>query len=308
MIAANVWCSSTAVWNQFTGGLQYTINSEGKCNAFAFSPSDKILVYHDGKMAVVISTENWKKRFQLNGAHSMAITSIVFSPDGSLIATTGYDGIIAVWDSTDGKHIRSIPTNTTPKTIIFNDDNSLMSVSTGLNKNTSTIWKVEDGSIIKPFNSLSIAVDAVWPKKSSLFVLLKGLCSWQLYDFYNDNFLFQGTTSLTNSTCKLNKNAQLLAMAKYCDTAVDNYNKYCLKSNVAIIDVATNTTITGLANIDHLESMVFSDDSRLFIIGTDHGSIFIIKIPSLCSLKKQQQNSYQQLKNNTFIDLFFEFD
>jgi WD40 repeat protein len=81
----------------------------------------------------------------LNG-HDEPITDIVYSPDGSLIATSSLDGTIRFWDAADGSPIRTLTGHGGGvNSIAFSPDGQ--QIVSGSDDRSAIIWNVADGSV-----------------------------------------------------------------------------------------------------------------------------------------------------------------
>jgi WD40 repeat protein len=84
-------------------------------------------------------------RIALDG-HDGPITDIVYSPDGSLIATASQDGSIRIWDAANGSPIRTLTGHGGGvNSIAFSPDSQL--IVSGSDDRTAIIWNVSDGSV-----------------------------------------------------------------------------------------------------------------------------------------------------------------
>merc|ERR1712171_30282 len=103
------------LWNTL-GECKYTIQSEGEGHAewvscVSFSPNaSHPLIVSGGwdKLVKVWQLSNCKLRTNLIG-HSGYINAVTVSPDGSLCASGGKDGVAMLWDLNEGKRLYSLP-------------------------------------------------------------------------------------------------------------------------------------------------------------------------------------------------------
>ncbi|MFQ5941957.1 MAG: WD40 repeat domain-containing protein [Anaerolineales bacterium] len=88
----------------------------------------------------------------ING-HNGPITDLIFSPDGSLIATASQDGSIRIWDATDGSPLRTFTDHRGGVNSIAFSPNGQLMVS-GSDDRTAMLWSVADGSLQRILNPL----------------------------------------------------------------------------------------------------------------------------------------------------------
>ena len=73
--------------------------------------------------------------------HTSPVTSVAFSPNGALIATTAWDNSISIWKASDGTKLKVINDHKRyPTKITFSPDGSIL-VSCGWD-GTIRLWKV----------------------------------------------------------------------------------------------------------------------------------------------------------------------
>jgi len=103
------------LWNTL-GECKYTIQSEGEghsewvsCVSFSPNASHPLIVSGGwDKLVKVWQLSNCKLRTNLVG-HSGYINAVTVSPDGSLCASGGKDGVAMLWDLNEGKRLYSLP-------------------------------------------------------------------------------------------------------------------------------------------------------------------------------------------------------
>jgi len=103
------------LWNTL-GECKYTIQSEGEghsewvsCVSFSPNASHPLIVSGGwDKLVKVWQLSNCKLRKDLQG-HSGYINAVTVSPDGSLCASGGKDGVAMLWDLNEGKRLYSLP-------------------------------------------------------------------------------------------------------------------------------------------------------------------------------------------------------
>ena len=120
----------------------------GKVNRVKFSADGKFLVIASGVTglygeALVIETETLKihRRFE---AHRDSIYGIDISHDNSIVATSGYDKAILLWDVASGKQLKSLKGHNGPVNDVHFSSNSKQLVSASSDQ-TLKVWSVEKG-------------------------------------------------------------------------------------------------------------------------------------------------------------------
>jgi WD40 repeat protein len=125
----------------------------GKVTALAFSPNGQHLAAASGapgtsgevRLYDVPSTgaPDSKAKFILP-AHTDLIYDVSFSPDSKLLATTGYDRLIKLWDVASGKEIRVLKDHSdTVYSLSFSPDGKLL--ASGAADRAVKVWDVASG-------------------------------------------------------------------------------------------------------------------------------------------------------------------
>lgn len=130
---------------------------EGKVNAVHFSPDGESIVVATGTsgllgVAILFETESGKpvRRFGKESHHDILFDA-EFSPDGSLLATAGYDRVIRLWDVVSGKYLRNFPShNGAVYDLAFSPDGKVLASASG--DFTGKIWNVGTGERLDTLN------------------------------------------------------------------------------------------------------------------------------------------------------------
>lgn len=138
------------LWNT-VAECKYTIEDENKHNDWVscvrFSPSDtETLIVSCGwdKVVKVWDLKNCELKTNLVG-HTSSLYTVTISPDGSLCASGGKDGIAMLWDVNEGKHLYSLPANSTINSLCFSPCNYWLCAATD---NSIKIWNLEEKEIL----------------------------------------------------------------------------------------------------------------------------------------------------------------
>lgn len=146
---------------------KYTIE-EDKHNDWVscvrFSPSEReTLIVSCGwdKVVKVWDLTNCVLKTNLVG-HTSALHTVTISPDGSLCASGGKDGVAMLWDVNEGKHLYSLQANSTINSLCFSPCNYWLCAATD---NSIKIWNLEDKDVLAElFRPTTTDADA-GPKK-----------------------------------------------------------------------------------------------------------------------------------------------
>ena len=130
---------------------------EGKVNSVHFSPDGKGLIVATGTsgllgVAILFDLESGGeiRRFG-EESHRDILFDAEFSPDGTLLATAGYDRIIRLWDVASGKFLRDFPShNGAVYDLAFSPDGTVLASASG--DFTCKIWRVADGERLDTLN------------------------------------------------------------------------------------------------------------------------------------------------------------
>ncbi|KAF8822939.1 guanine nucleotide-binding protein [Cardiosporidium cionae] len=139
------------MWNTLAE-CKYTIQRdqhEDWVSCVRFSPSNQQLIVSCGwdKVVKVWSLDKFELRTVLVG-HRSALYTLTISPDGSLCASGGRDGVAMLWDVHEGKHLYSLDAGSTINSLCFSPCNYWLCA--GTNKSIQ-IWDLEFKVIINEF-------------------------------------------------------------------------------------------------------------------------------------------------------------
>ena len=137
------------LWNTL-GECKYTIQEEGHSewvSCVRFSPSTQAPVIVSAgwdKLVKVWSLSNCKLRTNLVG-HSGYLNSVTVSPDGSLCASGGKDGIAMLWDLTEGKRLYSLEAGDVIHSLVFSPNRYWLVAATST---SIKIWDLESKGMV----------------------------------------------------------------------------------------------------------------------------------------------------------------
>jgi WD40 repeat protein len=93
-------------------------------------------------------------------SHSDNVSSVAFSPDGTLLASGSWDYTIKLWRVSDGSVVRTMLGHTDPVwSVAFSPDGTLL--ASGSWDNTIKLWQVSDGTEVRTLTGHSSGVASV---------------------------------------------------------------------------------------------------------------------------------------------------
>lgn len=137
-----IW--STTGW-QITGTL-----STGTALQSAFAPGIDLLAVTPDRYAIRIwniEEETWQ--YTLFTSFTGAVTQIAFSPDGGVLASGHYDGLIRIWDMRTGTEILNFPTGAVVESLTFSSDGRLLASGGSFEDNLVRIWDAGNGELLR---------------------------------------------------------------------------------------------------------------------------------------------------------------
>ena len=139
------------LWNTL-GECKYTINQEQdghsewvSCVRFSPMPNSPIIVSGGwDKMVKVWNLTNCKLRTNLIG-HTGYVNTVTVSPDGSLCASGGKDGVAMLWDLQEGKRLYSLDAGDIIYSLCFSPNRYWLCAAT---QQCVKIWDLESKSVV----------------------------------------------------------------------------------------------------------------------------------------------------------------
>lgn len=138
-------------------------NTDGIAS-IALSSDGSTLAYgsYGEKDVYVVDAATGKEIRRLKG-HTTPVTGLAFSPDGSLLASTGTvnlppskDGSIRLWDIKTGKQLAVMQTNGVRK-LAFSPDGKVLASASGANPLEVVLWDAKTGARRKVFSRVFVA-------------------------------------------------------------------------------------------------------------------------------------------------------
>ncbi|OMH83530.1 Guanine nucleotide-binding protein subunit beta-like protein [Zancudomyces culisetae] len=135
------------LWNTL-GECKYDIVDEGHGDwvsnvVFSPNPSTPIVVSAGWDKVVKVWDSNKFKLVTNHYGHTGYISSITISPDGSLCASGGKDGVTMLWDLNDGKHLYSLEAGDCINALCFSPNRYWLCAATS---KCIKVWDLESKS------------------------------------------------------------------------------------------------------------------------------------------------------------------
>lgn len=137
------------LWNTL-GECKYTINEDGhtewvSCVRFSPSTANPLIVSAGwDKMVKVWNLSNCKLRTNLVG-HTGYLNTVTCSPDGSLAASGGKDGVAMLWDLNEGKQLYSLEAGDIIYSLVFSPNRYWLCAATNAG---IKIWDLESKIVV----------------------------------------------------------------------------------------------------------------------------------------------------------------
>ncbi|RKP24249.1 guanine nucleotide binding protein beta subunit [Syncephalis pseudoplumigaleata] len=178
---------SIKLWNTL-GECKFDIRENGhtewvSCVRFSPNASNPLIVSCGWDKYVKV-WELTKCRLRTNHiGHTGYVNTVTVSPDGSLCASGGKDGITMLWDLNDAKHLYSLEAGREINALVFSPNRYWLCAATG---STIKIWDLESKSLVD-----ELKVEGVDSYKSDEEGLLRCISlAWSA----DGNVLFAGYT------------------------------------------------------------------------------------------------------------------
>ena len=75
--------------------------------------------------------------------------SAVFSPDGTRVATAGYDHYVKIWNAESGAEIMSLSHDSIVAAVAYSHDGKMLATASW--DQTAKIWNASDGKLLHTF-------------------------------------------------------------------------------------------------------------------------------------------------------------
>lgn len=148
-------------WDSQNGRIIKTLQLDSlKIKSLAVSPDCKTLALGElfGKMIKLVSVKTNELQHTLQG-HTAGINCLVYSPNGSLIASGADDHNVILWNAKSGKIIQTLEHEEKITALAFH--RSSQSIASGDNDGTIKLWCTQSGKLLYTFKGHNEKVTAL---------------------------------------------------------------------------------------------------------------------------------------------------
>ena len=243
---------------------------KGNINGIYYSPDSMHLVVASSIGIWIYDTQTGKE-LNLITDHTSSITSAVYSPDGTIIASTSRDGKVRLWNTTTGnlkvKLITDIDKIYQDHIAVFSPDGNLIATGGSFSSKSQNrlmgavrLWDAATGKLKATFTTQNLPVTTVVfsPDSTTLVSLNSQKKAMNLWHISSGKLIV--TLGHTN------KIHSLIYSPDSTTIATSHIDK-----NVRLWDTTTGKLKTTLPHTEHVTSVVYSPDgTTLATASVDH--------------------------------------
>ena len=267
-IASASWDWTLRLWDASTRKLRKTFGEHSSLvNTVAFSPDGETIASASRGLIHLWNTkgdllELWYARTGEHVEHFVDhidyVLTVVFSPDGKLIASGGYDSRLRLWDANTGHHIATLRGG--GPAVAFSPDGELLANAYGGDGIIGTIglWDVHTGElrhILKEYHGLLTCL--AFSQDGKTLVSSSGDSEVIFWDIPTAQRRYSLTTQHTGSVSSVafSPDGKTLASGSYDQT-------------LRLWDPHTGERKAVLQYPDYVTSVAFSPDGRTVAVGS----------------------------------------
>jgi len=224
------------------------------------------------------------------------VTEVVFSPDGSLIASSSTDSSIRLWNAINGSPQQVLVGHTDyVLTLDFSPDGSL--VASGSNDGTVRIWQVNDGTLLRTIDSyfMGRVIEVEFSPDGSLLAMADHLCNVQLR-WVNSGILYR---TLVQPNCVASQGGTVqawgLAFSPDGDQIITGEGRPCCGGSLQlwqVDDVYTPPELLKGYNLQIRDLTYTPDESKI--------AVALLGSPVFWVVEAESRNVLQTFEGHTY--------
>lgn len=141
--------NSVEIWNT-TGWVITSTVTTGIADQTAFAPGSPLLAVSPNRYSIRVwnmEEESWQ--YTLHTSFTGAVTRIVFSPDGGVLASGHYDGMVRMWDMRTGDLYLEFDTGAVVESMVFSSDGRILATGGSFEHNLVRLWDAGNGQFLR---------------------------------------------------------------------------------------------------------------------------------------------------------------
>ena len=261
--------SSVQFWD-ISGNREFTpvtLPRSGMTNGHAFSPDGEVLAIATGNMNII---ELWdlhtSSQYANLAGHTWFIETLVFSPDGNLLASGGREGVIYVWDANTGERKKTLEGHQiSVKALAFAPNGKVLASAS---HRDVRLWNIDAGTLqtILIEEEDSGQSDAVALASSQDGETLASTAGGKIY-------LWDFNTRRLLSEIK-RRSARIKTLAFSPDSAILFVG--CADGAIEMWDADTYLLLSTIKpHTERIDTLTFSPDGRTLATGSMDGTILV---------------------------------
>ena len=247
-----------------------------------FSPDWQTFAKQNGKTVELWDLRTVKLKTTFEG-HTANVASIAFSPDGKMIASGDYEGVIWLWDILLGKHKRISTSHETVSEVMFSSDGQ--TIMSRWN-NDFQLWQVATGEFKASLeDTMGVYRIAFNPDGTILYGTNAGTSQGELRLWDPNTGKIKMRLGVASSYPRpvSSPDGKTIASARWSDYTVHLWDPHTGNLKNSLIGDPKYIKMVMISNgipklVDyptkHLESITFSPDGRTLAVSSDREIVF----------------------------------
>lgn len=258
------------IWQLKSGKLTNTQLFESLgANSLAFSSDSEVLLSGEDDCTVKFWSLQTQKLIQTLVGHEKTVNAIAVHPNGKLIASGSNDRTVKLWSFKSGKLVCAFTGHKDKVTaVLFSPDGNVLASSGDINDKTIKLWFLAENRNITLIGHSDWfgGVDTIAFTPDSQFIASgskdKTIKIWQVKT--GEEVITLNAHNDYITSIAISKDNNLLASASKDKT-------------LKIWRLTTRELITTINCQEYIQTVTFSPDSQILVIGSSQGNISLLK-------------------------------